>query len=372
MSRAWTVAVLPGDGVGPEVTREACRVLAAVAVAGGFRLHFCEYTCGGAALERDGCPLPAATLEACRASDAVLFGAVGGPAWDDSPRQLRPEQAILGLRRGLGVFANLRPIRLHPALAAVSPLRPEVIGAGVDVLIVRELTGGLYYGEPRGRVARPEGGHEAYDTMRYSTAEVERVARVALAAARARRQRLVSVDKANVLECSRLWREVVTAVAREEPGVQLGHLYVDDCAARLVREPGSFDVLLTENTFGDILSDLGAVLAGSMGLLPSASLGADGPGLFEPAHGSAPDIAGQGRANPIAAVLSAALLLRYGLGQERAAAAVEGAVDRVLDEGYRTADLAAAGQRAASTSELGAAIAERVRECWEEGRGTPR
>jgi 3-isopropylmalate dehydrogenase len=357
------IAVLPGDGVGPEVVGEALRVLRAVAEAFGHELAFEEALVGGAAIDAAGTALPAPTLALARAADAVLFGAVGGPRWDDPLAAVRPEQGLLALRRELGLFANLRPVRVEPALWHASTLKPEVL-AGVDLLVVRELTGGLYFG-PREEAAGPAG--RAVDTMVYERHEVERVARVAAAAARDRRGRLASVDKANVLATSRLWRRVVSEIVRDEfPEVTLEHVLVDAMAMHLVRRPAAFDVIVTENLFGDILTDEASMLAGSLGLLPSASLGAarnalgHPRGLYEPIHGSAPDLAGQGRANPLAAIASAALLLRHSLGLEEEARAVEAAIAGALDAGLRTADLAGPGERAVGTEELGAAVAARV------------
>jgi 3-isopropylmalate dehydrogenase len=352
--KTFRVAVLPGDGIGPEVTAQAVRALAAAAERFGFRLAFEEHAVGAAGVAALGDPLPAPTRAAVTRADAVLLGAVGDPALDHAPRHLRPETGLLALRALLGVYANLRPVVARTALAFCSPLRPEHL-AGVDLVIVRELTGGLYYGEPRGRA-----GDAAVNTLRYSAAEVERVARVAFAAARARRRRVLSVDKANVLETSQLWRETVTRVAREYPDVTLEHAYVDYAAARLVTDAASIDVLLTENLFGDILSDEAAVLAGSLGLLPSASLGA-GPGLFEPVHGSAPALAGRDVANPIGAIASAALLLRHGLGLAEPAAAVEQAIGDALAQGARTRDIARPSDRMIGTREMGEWIAELVR-----------
>ena len=332
MKREYAIAVLPGDGIGPDVTGQAVATLTAVGERFGLRFVTQEFPVGAVAVRRAGDPLPPETRTAVGRADAVLLGAVGDPALDREPRERRPETGLLALRKLLGVYANLRPVAVHPALAHASPLKPDRI-AGVDIVIVRELTGGLYYGEPRGR----EDGM-AVNTLRYTAAEVERVARVAFAAARTRRRRVLSVDKANVLETSQLWRETVNRVAAEYPDVTLEHCYVDTAAMRLVSEPAGVDVLVTENMFGDILSDEAAVLAGSLGLLPSASLGS-GPGLFEPVHGSAPDIAGTGAANPLAMFLSAAMMLRHGLGLDGEAAAVESAVDRALAEGLRTPDL---------------------------------
>ena len=349
----FTVAVLPGDGIGPEVTAEAERVLRAAADRFGIGLALAHYPVGAGAVTAAGSPLPADTRAAVIKADAVLLGAVGDPALDSAPRELKPETGLLALRSLLGVYANLRPVSIHPALAGHSPLRPDRLH-GVDLLIVRELTGGLYYGEPRGKNAVV-----AVNTLRYSVAEIERVARVGFESARRRRRMLTSVDKANVLEVSQLWRETVTRVGREFPDVRLEHLYVDYAAMRLVAEPAALDVVLTENMFGDILSDEAAVLVGSLGMLPSASLGA-GPGLFEPIHGSAPGIAGQGIANPIGAIASVAMLLRYGLKLAEPADAVEDAIRAVLDAGGRTKDIAGPGETALGTREMGERIAEVV------------
>jgi 3-isopropylmalate dehydrogenase len=343
----YAIAALPGDGIGPEVTAEAVRVLAAVGELFDVRFEVREYPIGARAYRECGAPFPPATRDAVSQADAVLLGAVGDPAMDGAPREHRPETGLLALRKQLGAYANLRPVSVHAGLTHASPLRPERL-RGVDLLIVRELTGGLYYGEPRGRA-----GDGALNTMRYSVPEIERVARVAFDAARRRRGRVTSVDKANVLEVSQLWRDTVAAVgASEYPDVVLDHLYVDFAAMRLVADPASIDVLLTENLFGDILSDEAAVLAGSLGLLPSASLG-DGPGLFEPVHGSAPDIAGRGVANPIGAIASTALLLRHGLGLGEAADLVDRAVRDVLDFGVRTRDIALPGEPSVGTREFG-------------------
>jgi len=332
------IVVLPGDGIGPEVTAAATRVLEAVAGRFNRRFEISTHLMGGAAL-RAGLPaLPPETLEACRRADAVLLGAVGDPAFDHLPSSERPEGGLLAIRRGLGVYANLRPARLWPGVDDAGPLKTE-LSRGADLLIVRELTGGLYFGEPRG-IDRNRG--TAFNTMRYSTIEIERIARVAFGAAERRRKQVTSVDKANVLETSQLWRSVVTRVADDYPGVTLQHMYVDACAMALVTAPTRFDVILTENLFGDILSDEAAVIAGSIGLLPSASLG-DGPGLYEPVHGSAPDIAGRDIANPVGAIASAAMLLEHSLGLGDPARAVNAAIEQVLQAGHRTADLAAGG-----------------------------
>ena len=328
------IAVLPGDGIGPEVTRQAVRVLREVA-RGRLDLEFTEFPVGGVAIKQSGFPFPEATERGCLAADAVLLGAVGGPEFDALPRDRKPETGLLQLRRALGGFANLRPAVAHPALAECSPLRPEIL-AGADVLFVRELLGGLYFGEPRGFKGEPV--ESAYNTMTYSIPEIERVAHVAFRAAQGRRKKLASVDKANVLECSQLWRKVVIGIAAQYPDVALEHVLVDSCAMRLVSAPASFDVVLTENLFGDILTDESAAITGSLGLLPSATVGGK-IDLYEPIHGSAPDIAGKGIANPLGAIASAAMLLRHTGKQEAAAVSIERAIYSVLDAGYRTADL---------------------------------
>ncbi len=357
----YRITLLPGDGIGPEITAVARRLLEAVSASHGFSLSFDEQPVGGAAIDACGVPLPETTLEACRQSDAVLLAAIGGPRYDALPREQRPESGLLALRAGLGLFANLRPVKIIPALAGASSLKPEVI-EGVDLMVVRELTGGIYFGTPKGRVEA--GGHvRAFNTMAYSDYEIDRIAKVAFQLAAERRGRLCSVDKANVLDVSQLWRDRVTAMAADYPAVELSHLYVDNAAMQLVRWPKQFDVLLTSNLFGDILSDEAAMLTGSIGMLPSASLGSDGPGLFEPVHGSAPDIAGQDVANPMAMVLSAAMLLRVGLQRPEAADALERAVDQVLAAGCRTADLIGEAGLAAGCTRLGcAAIGDRLLE----------
>jgi 3-isopropylmalate dehydrogenase len=334
----YTLTILPGDGIGAEVTTEAEKVLAAVGERFGQHFVMQHGLVGGAAMDATGDPLPEATLGLCKACDAVLFGAVGDPKYDDPQARVRPEQALFGLRKGLGLFANLRPVWVHPALADASPLRSERV-RGVDLIVVRELTGGIYFGQPR-----LEGNGRAVDTMIYTRAEVERIAHVAFRTARQRRRKVTSVDKANVLACSRLWRKTVQVVAQKYPDVTLEHLLVDAATMHLLKRPRDFDVILTGNMFGDILSDESSMLAGSMGMLPSASLGEGRFGLYEPIHGSAPDIAGQGIANPLAAILSAAMLLRHSLQLEGAARAIEEAVVDVLDQGYRTPDIAAPAQ----------------------------
>lgn len=331
------IVLLPGDGIGPEVVGAAVRVLDAVAERGGHTFRYDRHLIGGCAIDAHGVALTDETLAACLQADAVLLGAVGGPQWDDPTAAVRPEQGLLGLRKGLGVFANLRPVRVHPKLAGASPLRPEKL-VGVDLLVVRELTGGLYFGQPKGR-SQVDGHTRAVDTLEYSDVEVERIVDLAFRLAQGRRRKLTSVDKANVLESSRLWRQVTNVVATRYPDVALEHMLVDTAAMRLVASPASFDVIVTENMFGDILTDEAAVLSGSMGLLPSASLGAGGPGLYEPIHGSAPDIAGLGVANPCGTVLSAAMMLRHSLGLEAEAQAIEAAVERAIGAGALTRDL---------------------------------
>ena len=343
------IAVLPGDGIGPEVTAQAVRALEETGKLFGHSFEVREALLGGIAIDRAGAALPDETIRACREADAVLLGAVGGPRWGPSS-PVRPEQGLLALRQELGVFANLRPASIHPAIVDASPLKASVL-RGADVLIVRELTGGIYFGEKR---REPDW---AEDLCTYGAGEVERVVRVAARLAQARSGRLTSVDKANVLETSRLWREVATRVVREEfPGVRLDHQYVDSCALRLVQKPTDFDVLVTENLFGDILTDLTAVLGGSIGMLPSASLGAGGPGIYEPVHGSAPDIAGKGIANPYGAIRSVAMLLRHSLSLEAEARAVDAAVAAALESGALTADVAGPGQRPSGTTEAGDAV----------------
>ncbi len=338
---SYRITLLPGDGIGPEITAVTRQLLDAVSRRHGFELVYDEQPMGGAAIDATGEPLPASTLEACKGADAVLLAAIGSPQYDSLPREKRPETGLLGLRAGLGLFANLRPVKIIPALVDASSLKREVI-EGVDLMVVRELTGGVYFGTPKGRVVA-DGHVRAFNTMAYSDYEIDRIAKVGFDLATQRGGRLCSVDKANVLDVSQLWRDRVEAIHGDYPAVELSHMYVDNAAMQLVRSPKQFDVLLTSNLFGDILSDEAAMLTGSIGMLPSASLGSSGPGLFEPIHGSAPDIARQDKANPMAMVLSAAMLLRVGLQQGAAAADLEGAVDRVLDAGYRTGDLMADG-----------------------------
>lgn len=360
MADDMKITVLPGDGIGPEVTAEAVRVLRAVAAIHGHKFEFVERPIGGVAIKQTGSPLPALTLDACLAGDAVLLGAVGSPEYDSLPPNLRPEAGLLLLRRALGGFANLRPAISYEALAATSPLRRE-IAMGADILIVRELLGGLYFGEPRGFFGS-NGDSVAKNTMSYSVAEIERVARIAFEAALKRRRKVTSVDKANVLETSQLWRQSVSRVASDYPEVTLDHLYVDACAMHLITTPRRFDVILTENLFGDILSDEAAVITGSLGMLPSASIGGV-VGLYEPVHGSAPDIAGRGVANPFGAIASAAMLLRYTGRLEQEADEIEEAIRVVLKAGYRTPDIDGGGARyIAKTSEIGQLVCDAVDE----------
>ncbi len=344
------IAVLPGDGIGPEIVAQAKRVLLHL----DLPLQFQEAPVGGAGYEAAGDPLPAGTLQLAKDADAVLFGAVGDPRYDKLERAKRPEQAILGLRKALGLFANLRPAQVYPELAGASALKAEVV-AGLDILIVRELTGDIYFGEPRG-IRKVGESREGFDTMRYSEPEIRRIAKVAFEAARKRSRRVCSVDKANVLETSQLWREVVSEEAKRYSDVELSHMYVDNCAMQLVRNPKQFDVVVTGNLFGDILSDEASMLTGSIGMLPSASLDERGKGLYEPIHGTAPDIAGRDLANPLATILSAAMMLRYSLAQPQAAERIERAVSRVLAAGLRTADIHTAGTRKVGTKEMGDAV----------------
>ncbi|HTM22204.1 MAG TPA: 3-isopropylmalate dehydrogenase [Kofleriaceae bacterium] len=347
-----TIVVLAGDGIGPEVTAEARRLLEQVAGRWNHAFSFDEQLLGGCAIDATGTALPEATLAACRGADAVLLGAVGGPKWDDPNAAVRPEQGLLGLRKALGLYANLRPVAAIPLLAGASPLKAEKLH-GVDMVIVRELTGGLYFGQPRLRETLPDGRVRAVDTLEYTDEEIRRIVRLAFRLAAGRRRKVTSVDKANVLESSRLWRQIAAEVGREHPDIALEHQLVDSCAMRLVTHPADFDVVVTENMFGDILSDEASVLTGSLGMLPSASLGEGRIGLYEPIHGSAPDIAGRGVANPLATILSAALLLRHSLRLEAEAAAVERAVHAALDAGLRTRDLGGdAGTRAAGDAVL--------------------
>jgi 3-isopropylmalate dehydrogenase len=355
---SFRIAVLPGDGIGAEVTPEAMKALHAVGRGAGLTFEFEQALVGGAAIDATGDPLPPASLRLCQQAQAILFGAVGGPKWEDAPHEKRPERGLLALRKELDLFANLRPARCFPMLVDASPLKRAVV-EGTDLMVIRELTGGLYFGEPRGVERFADGGARAVNTMAYTTREIDRVARAAFEVARKRRRRLTSVDKVNVLVVSQLWREVVTQVAKEYPDVTLEHILVDNCAMALVQRPTQFDTLVTENTFGDILSDEAAILAGSMGMLPSASLGGR-VGLYEPVHGTAPDIAGKGIANPIAAILSAGMLLRYSLDRPQDADRVDAAVLRVLEQGHRTADIRGEGEKAIGTREMGDLIAGEI------------
>lgn len=349
------ICVLPGDGIGPEITTEAVRVLQAL----GLSLELETALLGGCAVDAAGDPYPEATRKLAREADAVLLGAVGGPQWDNNPRELRPERGLLGIRKDLGLFANLRPAVLYPELANASTLKPEVV-SGLDILIVRELTGDIYFGQPRGIELR---GSErvGINTMIYSEAEIKRIARVAFDAARLRSKKVCSVDKMNVLECTQLWRDVVIEVAAEYPDVELSHMLVDNAAMQLVRNPKQFDVMVTGNMFGDILSDEASMLTGSIGMLPSASLNEKNKGLYEPSHGSAPDIAGKGVANPLATILSAAMMLRYTFAMEDVAQRVELAVKKVLAQGYRTGDIYEAGTIKVGTREMGDAVLAALR-----------
>ncbi|BCN40089.1 3-isopropylmalate dehydrogenase [Alicycliphilus denitrificans] len=354
------IAVLPGDGIGPEIVAEAVKVLEAL----DLKLEMETAPVGGAAYEAAGHPLPESTLKLAREADAILFGAVGDWKYDKLDRPLRPEQAILGLRKHLGLFANFRPAICYEQLTHASSLKPELV-AGLDILIIRELTGDIYFGQPRGRRTAPDGhfpgAEEAFDTMRYSRPEIERIARVAFEAARKRNKRVTSVDKANVLETFQLWKDVVTEVHKDYPDVQLDHMYVDNAAMQLVKAPKAFDVIVTGNMFGDILSDEASMLTGSIGMLPSASLNDKKQGLYEPSHGSAPDIAGKGVANPLATILSAAMMLRFSLGQTEAADRIEDAVKKVLAQGLRTPDIHSEGTARVGTVEMGDAVVNALR-----------
>ncbi|SFM55415.1 3-isopropylmalate dehydrogenase [Marinobacter zhejiangensis] len=350
-----SVLLLPGDGIGPEIVAEAEKVLHKVNEKFGLGLKFDSALVGGAAIDDSGVPLPEETLSKARDADAILLGAVGGPKWDALEMALRPEKGLLGLRSNLALFANLRPAILYPQLASASSLKPEVV-SGLDIMIVRELTGGIYFGQPRGVRELENGERQGYNTYVYTESEIRRIGRVAFEAAQQRNKKLCSVDKANVLEVTVLWREIMEDLAKEYPDVELSHMYVDNAAMQLVRAPKQFDVIVTGNMFGDILSDEAAMLTGSIGMLPSASLNADKQGMYEPCHGSAPDIAGQGIANPLATILSAAMMLRYSLQAEEAAQAIEAAVSKVLDQGLRTADIMSEGHTRVSTLEMGEAV----------------
>ena len=352
----YKIALVKGDGIGPEIVDSAVRVLEKIGRKFGHTFHCTPYLAGGCAIDETGIPLPQETVDGCLAADSVLLGAVGGPKWDKNPGDLRPEKALLGLRAALGLFTNLRPAKIYPALAGDCPLRPDIVADGFDMVMVRELTGGIYFGE-RGR-REGKYGPEAYDTEAYSVIEIERIARVAFETARKRRKNVISIDKANVLETSRLWRETVHRIAAEYPDVTCTDMLVDNAAMQLVRNPAQFDVVVTTNMFGDILSDEASQITGSIGLLPSASLGSTKRGLYEPIHGSAPDIAGQNKANPIATILSAAMMLRYSFDLGAEADAIEAAVDRVLNKGLRTADLGGGEASLGCTEMTDAILAE--------------
>jgi 3-isopropylmalate dehydrogenase len=354
MSNTYKITVLDGDGIGPEITAQALRVLNATADICGFSVQTTQALLGGAAIDATGEPLPEETITKCKGSDAVLLGAVGGEKWDNLPPKQRPEKGLLGIRAALGLFANLRPVIVHSALLGASPLKDEILGGGLDIMIVRELTGGIYFGN-RGR--KDKDGHPAaFDTEEYSEPEIKRISEVAFRLAEKRGKKLCSVDKANVLESSRLWRETVTALSSKYPNVALSHMYVDNAAMQLIRNPHQFDTIVTSNMFGDILSDEASQITGSIGMLPSASLGEGKLGLYEPIHGSAPDIAGKNIANPVATILSVAMMLRFSLEQDAAAAIIEKAVSKVLESGTRTADIAIAGQPTVGTDKMGDAI----------------
>ena len=350
------IALIPGDGIGPDIVAEALKVMGAVGTKFGHKFDFSFYLAGGAAIDSVGVPLPESTLLGCQDAEAVLLGAVGGPKWDHLGGEMRPEKALLGLRGGLGLFCNLRPAILYPQLADACPLKSSLIEGGLDLMVVRELTGGIYFGK-RGR---NEAGDAAFDTMAYTTAEVERIVRMAFDIAMKRNKHLTSIDKANILETSRLWRSVVNRLAADYPEVVVDHQYVDNAAMQLVRKPRQFDVIVTENMFGDILSDEASQITGSIGMLPSASLRSDSFGMYEPIHGSAPDIAGQDKANPIATILSVAMMLRYTFGLASEADAIESAVGRVLDAGWRTGDIMSEGMRLVGTKEMGTLIAQQI------------
>ena len=354
------IAILPGDGIGVEIVAEAVKLLACLRDDFGLAVETEEALIGGAAYDATGTPLPEATLALCRAADSVLLGAVGGPKWEPLDYSVRPERGLLGLRAELGLFANLRPAILYPQLAAASTLRADVV-SGLDIMIVRELTGGIYFGKPRGVETLPDGQKRGFNTLVYTTSEIERIGRVAFEIAQKRGKRLCSVDKANVLEVTELWREVMTGLAADYPDVTLSHMYVDNAAMQLVRAPKQFDVMVTTNMFGDILSDCAAMLTGSIGMLPSASLNADNQGMYEPIHGSAPDIAGQGVANPLATLLSVAMMLRYSLDQAALAERIEAAVSTVLDRGLRTGDIMSPGMQQVGTAAMGDAVVAALR-----------
>ena len=360
MSKQHRITLLPGDGIGPEIIAVAVEVLKAIAPKYNLEFVFTEALIGGAAIDETGEPLPEATLKACRNSDAVLLAAIGGYKWDSLPRHQRPETGLLAMRAGLGLFANLRPATILPQLIDASSLKREVV-EGVDIMVVRELTGGIYFGQPKGVFATETGEKRGVNTMAYSVSEIDRIAKVGFETAQKRSGKLCSVDKANVLDVSQLWRDRVTAMAKDYSDVELSHLYVDNAAMQLVRAPKQFDTIVTGNLFGDILSDAAAMLTGSIGMLPSASLGEAGtPGVYEPVHGSAPDIAGQDKANPLAQVLSAAMMLRYGLNEPEAATEIEQIANQTLDRGYRTGDIMSPGMKAVGCQEMGAILLQAI------------
>lgn len=356
--KEYKIAVIPGDGIGVDITREAIKVMAKVSEKYGTKLIFTELKAGGCAIDEFGEPLPKNTLDVCKASDAVLLGAVGGPKWDNLEGQQRPEKALMGLRGGLGLYANLRPAKVYDVLKGASPLKNEIIDEGVDLLVVRELTGGIYFGD-RGR-CNDNGIEAAYDTEKYNVSEIKKIAHVAFKSAMKRRKKVTSVDKSNILESSRLWRSVVEEVSKEYPEVELNHLYVDNTAMQLVRKPSQFDVILTSNLFGDILSDEASMVTGSIGMLASSSLREDSFGMYEPIHGSAPDIAGKDLANPLAQILSSAMLFEYSLGMSEAARDIEEAVQSVLDKGYRTGDIFTEGTKKVGTAEMGKLVLDEL------------
>lgn len=353
------IVIMPGDGIGPEIMTQAEKTLTKIGEKFGHQFKTSYHLIGGAAIDAENNPLPKSTVEACKKADAVLLGAVGGPKWDTIEKSIRPERGLLGIRKELGLFANLRPAKLFEELKAACCLRPDIIGQGLDVMVVRELTGGAYFGTPRGQEVRG-GERVAFNNMIYSESEIRRIAKVGFETARKRGKKLCSVDKANVLDVSQLWREVVIEVSKEYPDVELSHMYVDNAAMQLVRNPGQFDTIVTENLFGDILSDEAAVITGSIGMLPSASLGSSGPGLYEPIHGSAPDIAGQDKANPLATILSVAMMIRYQFSMAAEADAIENAVTQVLKQGYRTGDIMEPGKTLVGCVKMGDLVLERM------------
>ncbi len=359
MTKQYRITLLPGDGIGPEIIAVAVDVLKVVGQKCDLEFSFDEALIGGAAIDATGVPLPEETLVKCRQSDSVLLAAIGGYKWDNLPREKRPETGLLGLRAGLDLFANLRPAMILPQLIDASTLKREIV-EGVDIMVVRELTGGVYFGKPKGIFATETGEKRGVNTMAYTQSEIDRIAKLGFETAQKRQGRLCSVDKANVLDVSQLWRDRITAMAKDYPDVELSHLYVDNAAMQLVRAPKQFDTIVTGNLFGDILSDAAAMLTGSIGMLPSASLSADGPGVYEPVHGSAPDIAGQDKANPLAQVLSAAMMLRYGLNEPKAAEIIEEGVTKVLDAGYRTGDIMSAGMITTGCKGMGEALLKQL------------